>query len=154
MSSVDVANLGVGLHDIMYYSYEKMNPSTFLGGHDDVIKWKHFPRYWLFVRGIHRSPIDSITRASDAEFWCFLWPLICAWTNGWVNNRDAGDLRRHRSHYDVTVMVMLCLQRVKRRHGCVRYWASRQGIPEGTGYPLHQVSNSPWWRHQIEHFPR
>ena len=30
--------------------------------------------------------------------------LICAWTNGWVNNRDAGDLRRHRAHYDVTVM--------------------------------------------------
>ena len=28
-----------------------------------------------------------------------------AWTNGWVNNRDAGDLRRHRSHYDVTVML-------------------------------------------------
>ena len=21
--------------------------------HDDVIKWKHFPRYWPFVRGIH-----------------------------------------------------------------------------------------------------
>ena len=30
--------------------------------------------------------------------------LICAWTNGWVNNRDAGNLRRHRSHYDVTLM--------------------------------------------------
>ena len=30
--------------------------------------------------------------------------LICAWTNGWVNNRDACDLRRHRAHYDVTVM--------------------------------------------------
>ena len=27
--------------------------------HDDVIKWKHFPRYWAFVRGIHRSPVDS-----------------------------------------------------------------------------------------------
>ena len=27
--------------------------------HDDVIKWKHFPRYWPFVRGIHRSPVDS-----------------------------------------------------------------------------------------------
>ena len=26
---------------------------------DDVIKWKHFPRYWPFVRGIHRSPVDS-----------------------------------------------------------------------------------------------
>ena len=30
--------------------------------------------------------------------------LICVWTNGWVNNRDAGDLKRHRAHYDVTVM--------------------------------------------------
>ena len=27
--------------------------------HDDVIKWKHFPRCWPFVRGIHRSPDDS-----------------------------------------------------------------------------------------------
>ena len=31
--------------------------------------------------------------------------LICAWTNRWVNNWDPGDLRRHRAHYDVTVMV-------------------------------------------------
>ena len=29
--------------------------------------------------------------------------LICAWINNWVNNRKAGDLRRHRVHYDVTV---------------------------------------------------
>ena len=28
--------------------------------------------------------------------------LICAWINGWVNNREAGDLRRHRAHYDAT----------------------------------------------------
>ena len=27
--------------------------------HDDVIKWKHFPRYWSFVQGIHRSPVNS-----------------------------------------------------------------------------------------------
>ena len=27
--------------------------------HDDVIKWKHFPRHWLFVRGIHRWPVNS-----------------------------------------------------------------------------------------------
>ena len=27
--------------------------------HYDVIKWKHFPRYWPFVRGIHRSPLNS-----------------------------------------------------------------------------------------------
>ena len=36
--------------------------------HDDVIKWKHFPCYWPFVRGIHRGH-----KASDAELWCFLW---------------------------------------------------------------------------------
>ena len=30
--------------------------------------------------------------------------LICAWINGWVNNYEAGDLRCHRAHYDVTVM--------------------------------------------------
>ena len=31
--------------------------------------------------------------------------MICAWINDWVNNGEAGDLRRHRAHYDVTVMV-------------------------------------------------
>ena len=30
--------------------------------------------------------------------------LICAWINSWINNREAGDLRRHRAHYDATVM--------------------------------------------------
>ena len=35
-----------------------------------------------------------------------MFSLICAWINGWVNNRKAGDLRRLRAHYDVTVMTM------------------------------------------------
>ena len=39
--------------------------------HDEVIKWKHFPRYWPFVRGIHRW-IPHI-KASDAEPRCFVW---------------------------------------------------------------------------------
>ena len=43
------------------------------GAHDDVIKWKHFPRYWPFVRGIHRSRWIPRTKASDAELWYFLW---------------------------------------------------------------------------------
>ena len=30
-----------------------------IGLHDDVMKWKHFPRYWPFVRGIHLSPVNS-----------------------------------------------------------------------------------------------
>ena len=76
-----------------------------LGWHDDVIKWKHFPRYWPFVRGIHRSPVISPHKGQ----WCgaLIFTLICARINGWVNNREAGDLRRYRGHYDVIVMGVL-----------------------------------------------
>ena len=35
-----------------------------------------------------------------------MFSLICVWKNGWVNNREAGDLRRHRDNYDVNVVVM------------------------------------------------
>ena len=69
---------------------------------DDVIKWKHFPRYWQFVRGIHRSPVNSPHKGQWR--WALMFSLKCALINGWVNNREAGDLRRHRAHYDVTVM--------------------------------------------------
>ena len=41
--------------------------------HDDVIKRKYFLRYWPFVKGIHRSPVNSLEKASDTELWCFLW---------------------------------------------------------------------------------
>ena len=70
--------------------------------HNDVIKWKHFPRNWSFVRGIHRSPANSLLKASDAELWCF--SLICAWISAWVNNCEAGDLGRYCAHYDVIVL--------------------------------------------------
>ena len=70
--------------------------------HDDVIKWKHFPRNWPFVRGIHRSPVNS----SHKGQWrgALMFSLICVWINDWVNNREAGALRRYRAHYDVIVM--------------------------------------------------
>ena len=70
--------------------------------HDDVIIWKHFPRYWPFVRGIHRSPVNSPHKGQWRG--ALMFSSIWAWTNGWVNYRDADDLRRHRAHYDVTVM--------------------------------------------------
>ena len=77
----------------------------FLITHDDVIKWKHFPRYWPFVRGIHRSPLNSPHKGQWRG--ALIFSLICVWINGWVNNREAGDLRRYRAHFDVTVMVLL-----------------------------------------------
>ena len=68
----------------------------------DVIKWKHLPRYWPFVRGIHRSPVNSPHK--DQWRGALMFSLICVWISGWVNNREAGDLRRYRAHHDVTVM--------------------------------------------------
>ena len=38
-----------------------------------------------------------VTRSFDVFF-------ICARINSWVNNGEAGDLRRNRGHYDVIVM--------------------------------------------------
>ena len=54
--------------------------------HDDVIKWKHFPRHWLFVRGIHRSPVNFPHKGQWRGG--LMLSLICAWTNGWVKRRQ------------------------------------------------------------------
>ena len=58
------------------------------------------------------------TKAIDVDLWCFL--LMCVWINDWVNNRGAGDLRRNRGHYDVTVMFSLkkpSVGGIQRSHG-------------------------------------
>ena len=70
--------------------------------HYGVIKWEYFPRYWPFVRGI---PVT--VNSPHKGQWCgtLVFSLICAWISGWVNNLEAGDLRRHHGHYDVTVMI-------------------------------------------------
>ena len=71
--------------------------------HDDVIKWKHFPRYCPFVRGIHRSPV--VFPHKGRWHGVLMFSLMFAWTKSWANDRDAGDLRRHCAHYDATVMT-------------------------------------------------
>ena len=70
--------------------------------HDDVIKWKHFRRCWPVVRGIHRSRENSPHKGQwrgASKFY-----LICAW----VNIGEAGDLKCHRAHYDITVRKVYC----------------------------------------------
>ena len=61
-----------------------------------------FGAYLPFVRGIQRSPADSPLKGQWRE--ALMFPLICAWINGWVNNREDGDFQRHRAHNDVTVI--------------------------------------------------
>ena len=79
--------------------------STISGNHDDVIKREHFLRYWPFVRGIHRSTVNSPHKGQWRR--ALMFSLISVWINGWVNNREARDLRRLRAHYDVIVMSFI-----------------------------------------------
>ena len=69
--------------------------------------WRHqmetFSALLAFVRVIHRPPVNSPLKGQWRRVLMF--SLICAWMNGWVNNRETGDLRRHRAHYDVIVMT-------------------------------------------------
>ena len=75
--------------------------------HHDIT-WQHFLCYRSFVRGIYRWPVNS--RHICQWRGALIFSLICAWIHGWVNNREAGDLRRHRAHYNVTVMLMTVKQ--------------------------------------------
>ena len=74
----------------------------FLMFHDDVMKWKHLPRYWTFVRGIHRSPVNSPHKGHWRG--TLICSSICDCPNRWANNGEAGELRRHDAHCDVISM--------------------------------------------------
>ena len=67
--------------------------------HDDIIRWKHFPRYWPFVKEIHQSPGYPSQRPLMRSFDVFLCALSL------TKSPDAGDLRRHAAHCDVTIVV-------------------------------------------------
>ena len=112
--------------------------------HDDVIKWKHFPRYWPFVRGILRSPVNS----SHKGQWrgALIFSLNCARINGWVNNGEAGDFRRHRAHHGVAVMFYEYPINVSKPQ--LLTWKLDSGR-----FHL-QYSQLQWslWRHQMETF--
>ena len=93
----------IALHELAWWLHAMETIS-----HDDVMKCKHFPRYWPFVQGIHWSPVNSPHKGQ----WCgtLMFSLICTRKNGWVNNDEAGDLRCHHVHYDVTVMQIVSSQ--------------------------------------------
>ena len=93
------------INDAIVSSLNTMRPEQNyrrFADHDDVIKWKHFPRNWSVVRGIHRSPVNSPHKGQWRG--ALMFSLICVWINDWVNNREVGDLRRYAAHYDVIVM--------------------------------------------------
>ena len=104
--------------------------------HDDVIKWKHFKRYRPFVRGIHRWPVNSPHKGQWRG--ALMFSLICAWTNGWVNNREARCLRRHRAHYVAIVIFFIKMyQHVADHHLNGLYYNMPFDYPIDMTHPWH-----------------
>ena len=102
---------------------------------DDVIKWKHLPRYWPFFAG--NSPVTgevpaqrSVTRSFDVFFDLRL-------NNSWVNSREAGDLRRHCDHYYLEwnsslaekPLLLISWLLMSPAHQQLRYWRCKINGP-------------------------
>ena len=120
---------------LINFSY--LFPGYNLVWHDDVIKWKLFARYWPFVRGIHRSPVNSLHKGQWRG--ALMFSIICAWLNGWVNTREAGDLRRHHAHHDVIVMTSV------NPHPNLCPWCrSFDRRDWGCGHSVPSIRRHPW----------
>ena len=72
------------------------------------------------------SPVNSSHKGKGRT--ALMFPLICAWINNCANNREAGDLRHHRAHFDVTACRYMCGICLLAR----RYFASRSLAKCGT----------------------
>ena len=94
--------LKFAFHNCELINYESCGLVLVVRIHNDVIKWKHCPRNWPFVRGIDRSSVNSPHKGQWRG--ALMFSLICVGINDWVNNREAGYLRYYRAHYDVIIM--------------------------------------------------
>ena len=82
------------------------NALLVIKAHFSKSSWRHQmePFSALLVLCAGNSPIPVNSPHKSQWRGALMFSLICAWINNWVNNREAGDLRRHRGHYDVNVM--------------------------------------------------
>ena len=97
-SGLIVSCYGLKLVDLfMYLSVYFLDMGTIIR----LPWWRHQMEKFSMQR-IHRSPVKSPPKGQWRG--ALLFSLICTWINGWVSNREAGDFRHHRAHYDVIVM--------------------------------------------------
>ena len=103
----------------------------------DASWWRHqmetFSALLAILRGIPRSPVNSPHKGQWRG--ALMFSLICAHIYGWVNNREAGDLRRFRAHYEVSVMMST----YPRRHGGFRTYRQIGARPSA-------IIINTWWR--------
>ena len=104
--------------------------------------WRHqmetFSAFLAFCAGNSPVPVNSPHKGQWRE--ALMFPLICARTNRWINNHEAGDLRRHEAHYDVSVMnVQRSRARppeIPRQYIYIYYnfvWRRHEDVPPCTG---------------------
>ena len=65
--------------------------------------------FWILstiLKNVLRSAKNVFKNVKNHRRGALMFSLISAWLEGWINNREAGHLRRHRAHYDVTVMSL------------------------------------------------
>ena len=93
-----------------------------------------FSAQLVLCGGIHRSPVNSSHKGQWHKPLVF--SLICACTNSWANDRDAGDLRYHRAHHDVTVMWFIVHQQFSTSL-TDEAWMRNRFIGDGITLPHH-----------------
>ena len=82
---------------------------------ENIFKWKQMETFSaLLAICAGNSPVPLNSPHKGKSHGALMFSLISAWINGWVNNRDAGDLRRNCAHYDV---IVCWIERA--RHICV-----------------------------------
>ena len=86
-------------YDVHNYSYTSHRPTGLVS-----TWWRHQmePFSALLAICARNSPVNYPHKGQWRG--ALMFSLICAWLNGCVSNREAGDLRRFRAHYDVIVM--------------------------------------------------
>ena len=71
--------------------------------------WRHEMETFSALLAICAGNSPVLVNSPHKGQWrgALVFSLICVWNNGWENNREAGDLRRYRAHYDVIVMSIV-----------------------------------------------
>ena len=69
--------------------------------------WRHQMKTFSALLAIYAGNSSVSVNSPHKGQWrgALVFSLICAWIKVWINNREAGELRRHRTHYDVIVII-------------------------------------------------
>ena len=86
--------------------------------------WRHQMETFSALLAIcaGNSPVTGEFPARRPVTRSFMFSLICAWIDGWVNNCVAGDLRRHRPYYDIIVIKIVHIDGLMQEIHMLLYW--------------------------------